>query len=104
MGYVIWGNIIYYLFNILNIVQEPYFHWTFGVSEPDCFGLIQVSTGKTYLFFPKVEEANIIWLGKPLTLNEYRCRYKVEDVLFVDSVIKCFFVVFFSVDCTCHIK
>jgi len=70
--------------------QEPYFHWTFGVSEPDCYGLIQVSSGKTYLFFPRIDETHIVWLGKPLTLDEYKCRYKVEDVLFVDMVIKHF--------------
>ncbi|VVC30018.1 Aminopeptidase P, N-terminal,Creatinase/Aminopeptidase P, N-terminal,Peptidase [Cinara cedri] len=66
--------------------QEPYFHWAFGVSEPDCFGLIHVSSGKTHLFFPRPEESHIVWLGKPLSLDEYKCRYKVEEALFVDML------------------
>jgi len=66
--------------------QEPYFHWTFGVSEPDCYGLIQVSSGKAYLFFPRTEDEHIKWLGKPLSQNEYKCLYKVEDVSFVDML------------------
>jgi len=66
--------------------QESFFHWTFGVSEPDCYGLIQVSSGKAHLFFPRIPEAHTIWLGKPLTLEEYRCRYKVEEASFVDTL------------------
>jgi len=71
----------------LCLFQEPYFHWTFGVSEPDCYGLIQVSSGEAHLFFPRVEEAHTVWLGKPLSLDEYKCRYKVNYASYVDTVI-----------------
>ncbi|XP_025425745.1 xaa-Pro dipeptidase [Sipha flava] len=66
--------------------QESYFHWTFGVSEPDCYGLIHVSSGKAHLFFPRIDEAHFVWLGKPLSLNEYKCLYKVENTSYTDML------------------
>ena len=34
--------------------QESFFHWTFGVLEPDTFGAIHVDSGETTLFFPRL--------------------------------------------------
>jgi Xaa-Pro dipeptidase len=32
--------------------QESYFHWSFGVIEPNFYGAIEVDTGKAILFAP----------------------------------------------------
>ena len=37
--------------------QESYFHWAFGVLQPDYFGAIQVSTGEAVLFMEKMDHS-----------------------------------------------
>ena len=44
--------------------QESYFHWCFGVIEPDFYGAIEVDTGKSILFAPLLKEEYAVWMGK----------------------------------------
>ncbi|XP_019348486.1 xaa-Pro dipeptidase isoform X3 [Alligator mississippiensis] len=44
--------------------QESYFHWTFGVTEADCYGAVDVDTGRSILFVPKLPESYAVWMGK----------------------------------------
>ena len=53
--------------------QESNFHYLFGVIEPDCFGALNMSTGKATLFIPKLPagasytfDATIVWLTTAL--------------------------------------
>ena len=45
-------------------LKESYFHWAFGVREPDCYGAIDVDTGKSILFIPELPEEYLVWMGK----------------------------------------
>lgn len=66
--------------------QEAYFHWAFGVLEPDFFGAIDVTTGKSVLFIPRLPQEYIIIMGPLPTFEQTKERYRVDDVRFVDEI------------------
>ncbi|XP_046400527.1 xaa-Pro dipeptidase [Ischnura elegans] len=72
----------------LEFRQEAYFHWAFGVLEPGVYGAICVETGNSILFFPRLPEEYAIWMGKLFTPEDYRRRYAVERVCYVDEMAK----------------
>ena len=43
--------------------QESYFHYLFGVEEEDYFGAIDIATGKTTLFMPRLPSSYAVWMG-----------------------------------------
>ena len=57
-----------------NFKQEGYFHWAFGVLEPDWYGCVDVATGKATLFMPKLPEAYAVWMGHIETREEAKER------------------------------
>ncbi|XP_074596594.1 dipeptidase C [Brevipalpus obovatus] len=66
--------------------QESYFHWAFGVEEPDFFGAINCSSGQSYLFAPRLPESYAIWMGKLPILDEIKARYGVDQVHYSDMI------------------
>ena len=46
------------------LFQESYFHWLFGVTEGDCYGAIDVATGRTTLYIPRLPAEYAIWMGE----------------------------------------
>lgn len=44
--------------------QESFFHWAFGVIESGCYGVIDVDTGKSTLFVPRLPPSYATWMGK----------------------------------------
>ena len=47
-----------------HFLQESYFHWTFGVTEADCYGALEVSTGRATIFVPYLPPEYAIWMGE----------------------------------------
>uniref|UniRef100_A0A0B6ZVL4 Xaa-Pro dipeptidase n=1 Tax=Arion vulgaris TaxID=1028688 RepID=A0A0B6ZVL4_9EUPU len=66
--------------------QESYFHWAFGVEEPDCYGAIEVDTGNSILFPPKLPESYAVWMGRLLTVDDFKNLYSVNEVHFSDKI------------------
>lgn len=65
--------------------QESNFHWAFGVREPDWFGAIEVGTGRTTLFAPRLDPSYAIWMGKIKGAEEWKAAYGVDAVVMVDG-------------------
>lgn len=60
--------------------------YLFGVREPGSYGAINAQTGETILFMPRLEAVYATWMGRLLTCDEFRERYGVEHVRYVDEV------------------
>ncbi|CAB3408005.1 unnamed protein product [Caenorhabditis bovis] len=65
--------------------QESYFFWTFGVHESEFYGLIDVSTGKSVLFPPRLHPSYAIWDGKINDETFFKDKYSVDEVHFNDD-------------------
>ncbi|XP_060585509.1 xaa-Pro dipeptidase-like [Ruditapes philippinarum] len=66
--------------------QESFFHWMFGVEEPDFYGVLEVDTGKAILFPPKLPDAYSVWMGKLLTEEDFKVRYEVDETYFIPEI------------------
>ncbi|XP_076245592.1 dipeptidase C [Calliopsis andreniformis] len=66
--------------------QESFFQWCFGVEEPGCYGAIDLSTGSSILFVPRLPPEYAIWEGKLHTLEDFRERYRVDEVRYTDEI------------------
>mmetsp|Transcript_826 Transcript_826/g.2668 ORF Transcript_826/g.2668 Transcript_826/m.2668 type:complete len:509 (-) Transcript_826:285-1811(-) len=66
--------------------QESFFHWTFGVKEPDCFGLLEPDSGKSVLFIPRLPQEYETWMGKIASPEQWEREYEVEEVKYVDEI------------------
>ncbi|KAL3095969.1 hypothetical protein niasHS_005728 [Heterodera schachtii] len=62
--------------------QESYFFWAFGVHEPDCFAAVDVESGKSAIFPPKMSPDSAIWDGKIQPEKWFLDKYKVDHVNF----------------------
>uniref|UniRef100_A0A8R1DTL1 Xaa-Pro dipeptidase n=1 Tax=Caenorhabditis japonica TaxID=281687 RepID=A0A8R1DTL1_CAEJA len=65
--------------------QESYFFWTFGVNESEFYGVVDVSTGKSTLFAPRLDPSYAIWDGKINNEEYFKNKYAVDEVIFNDK-------------------
>ena len=66
--------------------QESFFHYLFGVEEPDCSGLIEVETCRTTLFVPRLPQEFAVWLGTVPSLETFKQKYGVDEVMYSDDL------------------
>ncbi len=66
--------------------QESYFHYLFGVKEPDWAGCVNLRTGYTTLFVPKLPPEYATIMGKIKQPDDFRLEYQVDEVKFMDDV------------------
>lgn len=58
----------------------------FGVREPDFYGAINVNTGETTLFIPRLPNEYATWLGRLSSCDDFASRYGVDVVRYIDEV------------------
>lgn len=66
--------------------QESYFAHLFGVAEPDCWGLIELPSGRATLLVPRLAPAYAVWMGKLHPPETFRRRYHVDACCFTDEI------------------
>ncbi|XP_073706344.1 xaa-Pro dipeptidase-like [Garra rufa] len=65
--------------------QESFFHWTFGVTEADCYGAIDVNSKKSILFVPKLPESYATWMGEIYPREHFKEKYAVDEVHYTNE-------------------
>lgn len=71
---------------ILSLSKEPFFTYFFGVREPGFYGAVNISSGQTTLFMPRLPAEYATWMGRLWTPDDMKQRYCVDSVRFVDEV------------------
>ncbi|CAF90443.1 unnamed protein product, partial [Tetraodon nigroviridis] len=58
----------------------------FGVTEPDCFGAVDVDSGKSVLFVPKLPESYAVWMGRIHPKEHFKDKYAVDEVFYTCDI------------------
>ncbi|CAM6022110.1 unnamed protein product [Sphagnum balticum] len=66
--------------------QESYFMYLFGVKEPGFFGALDLYTGKSFLFCPRLNPEYAVWLGKIQPPSYFKELYEVDSGHYVDEI------------------
>lgn len=66
--------------------QESYFMWAFGVTDAGCFGALDVKTGESYLFIPRLPDEYAVWMGPLPKTNDFAKKYDIAKVFYVDEL------------------
>lgn len=56
------------------------------MEEPDCYGALDLATGASILFVPRLPPEYAIWQGKLYTLDEFKKRYGVDETHYTDEI------------------
>lgn len=49
---------------LLVFLQESFFHYLFGITEPDCYGAVDVDTARCTIFMPRLPDVYAVWMGR----------------------------------------
>ena len=66
--------------------QESFFKWAFGVKEPGFFGVVEVGSGKSWLFMPRLPAEWAVWQGRIHPPAHFQAMYEVDEVRYVDEL------------------
>nr|AKF43196.1 metallopeptidase M24 family protein [Geranium maderense] len=66
--------------------QESYFAYLYGVREPGFYGAIDIATGNSILFAPRLPAEYAVWLGEIKSLSYFKKRYMVSMVYYTDEI------------------
>lgn len=77
---------VYRTLCLRSLYQESFFQWCFAAEEPDCYGALELATGASILFVPRLPPEYAIWEGKLHTPDDFRRRYGVNEVRYTDEI------------------
>ncbi|XP_047952015.1 xaa-Pro dipeptidase [Salvia hispanica] len=68
--------------------QESYFAYLFGVQEPGFYGAIDIASGDSILFAPRLPADYAVWLGEIKPTSYFKESYMVSSVYYTDEIAK----------------
>ncbi|KAI5022165.1 hypothetical protein ZWY2020_058895 [Hordeum vulgare] len=68
--------------------QEGYFAYLFGVREPGFYGAVDIASGQSILFAPRVAPNEAIWTGPAKELAYFKDTYRVDFVFHVEEIAR----------------
>lgn len=63
---------------------ESFFYYFFGVTDVDCYGIIDLSDGKSTLLIPKLDANKAIWVKKR-EIEEFKNDYDVDIIDYIHN-------------------
>lgn len=66
--------------------QEAYFYWAFGAIEPDWYGCIDLDSGRSSLFIPRLPQEYATWMGKIHDSEYFASKFGVNEVFYTDEI------------------
>ena len=66
--------------------QESYFAYLTAVLEPDCWATIELPSGRSTLFVPRLDDEYAVWMGELKTPTQFGAIYRFEDARYVDEL------------------
>ncbi|VBB18021.1 xaa-Pro dipeptidase [Yasminevirus sp. GU-2018] len=69
-----------------NFKQESFFAYMFAISEPNCYGAIDLENNESILFVPSQDTSDAIWMGPIKTTDFYRQKYGVDKCYRVEDL------------------
>jgi len=66
--------------------QDSCFYWLTGINAPDCALYIDIATGLTILFFPKIDDVMVIWAGPQPSLEDAKAQYGFTEAMFTEEL------------------
>ena len=68
--------------------QESYFAYLTGVLEPDCWATIELPSGRSTLFVPRLGPEYAIWMGEIKSADAFRQRYHMDKAAYTDELVE----------------
>lgn len=65
--------------------QDRYYYYLSGCDIPGSFIVYNIEQSKLSLFLPDIDKEDIMWSGMPLSLEEAKDKYDVDDVYYVSD-------------------
>jgi len=65
--------------------RRPFFYLT-GCSLPDSYVIHDIETEKTTLFIPPIDPDDVIWSGLPMSVEEAKEKYDVDEVKYSNEL------------------
>ena len=60
-------------------LQESFFHYLFGITEPDCYGAVDVDTARCTIFMPRLPDVYAVWMGRFVQKTQNNLFYPKVD-------------------------